>query len=115
MPIDFDLRTGNNREFNLDNQFAHPSSSTGRISLSSSLALLTARKFVVPMQGGFDCFNPSIQNYNKGINLQFNNKIASNNNNSSNNTHMQNNCLLASNSLTKKFNENGKYLFLNFE
>lgn len=54
-------------------------------------------------------FNPTNQNYNKGMNLQFNNKIASNNIN--NNTHMQNNCL-ASNGFTKKFKENGNNLFI---
>lgn len=51
-----------NTAFNLDSYFVHASASSGAgVSLSSSLAPITARKFVVPMQGGFDCFNPAVE------------------------------------------------------
>lgn len=66
------LHTGSvsqsNAEFNLDNMFAHPSSSYAATSLSSSTIPVSFFKFTVPMQGGFDGSDPSrIIKYGKNI------------------------------------------------
>jgi len=59
MPIAVNATTGSNDDFVLDKYFSDASSTGNGCSLSSSLAPLSARKFIVPMQGGFDGFNPS--------------------------------------------------------
>lgn len=60
MPIDLQATTGSNAAFKLDTYFCDVASSGVACSMSSSAAPLTARKFSVPFQGGFDGFNPSL-------------------------------------------------------
>jgi hypothetical protein len=58
MPIPSGSTTGSNADFNLDNMIGHPDSGfTGSISDSGSL--LSQRKFMVALQGGFDGWSPS--------------------------------------------------------
>lgn len=61
MPIPADAVSGSNLDFKLDECFTETESTVGAVSLSSSVAPLSARKFVVPFQGGFDGFDPSKQ------------------------------------------------------
>lgn len=66
------LHTGSvsqsNVEFNLDNMFAHPSSSYANQSLSGSTIPTSYLKFTIPMQGGFDGMDPSrIIKYGKNV------------------------------------------------
>lgn len=66
------LHTGSvsqsNVEFNLDNMYAHPSSSYAGLSLSGSTIPTSYLKFTIPMQGGFDGMDPSrIVKYGKNV------------------------------------------------
>lgn len=56
--------TGSNIAFKLDNYFSEAEAQNtdgtyGPVSLSSSIAPISAKKFLVPFQGGFDGFDPS--------------------------------------------------------
>ena len=62
MPTVNGALAGDNAAFNLDNYSNHASASTNPgSSLSGSLANQESRKFIIPMQGGFDAFNPALE------------------------------------------------------
>ncbi|MCK9430071.1 MAG: phage tail sheath subtilisin-like domain-containing protein [Candidatus Omnitrophica bacterium] len=53
------VTVGNNIVFHLDKLYTHPSSSTPNLSLTASTCPSTARKFMLPLQGGYDGLNPA--------------------------------------------------------
>ena len=58
-PLPASSAVGNNANFDLGSYLAHPSSSTPGVSLSSSAVTTDARKFVIPLQDGFDGLDPA--------------------------------------------------------
>lgn len=73
-PIPSDADAGLNADFNLDNCVMHPSSSYPGNSFATDVTPVSGRKFNVPVQGGFNGYDPAT-NKNMGSNITATNSM----------------------------------------